>query len=137
MREMARPTASAPRPALGWLSRLPGDARDHSTAALALVGALASLTGLAVVAGVMAHNSGQGTDYTTWSWIATGVVWPLGMAASVVALRWRRAAPLAMTAIGLGASFFFVWEYGQAGGVPLAMAGAALLWRRISAPTED
>ena len=36
-----------------------------------------------------------------------------------------------MVAVGLSASFLFVWEVGQVGGVPLAMAGAALLWQAL------
>ncbi len=104
--------------------------REHGGVALALTGAIASLTGLAIVAGVMGYNSAHGTDYATWSWIATGIVWPLGLVASLAALRGVRSAALAMVVIGLGSSFLFVWEYGQAGGVPLAMAGAALLGRR-------
>lgn len=111
--------------------------REHSGVALALTGAIASLTGLAIVAGVMGYNSAHGTDYATWSWFATGIVWPLGLVASLVALRGVRSAALAMVVIGLGSSFLFVWEYGQAGGVPLAMVGAALLWQRgTSLPDE-
>jgi hypothetical protein len=87
------------------------------------------VVGLAVVAGVMAANSANGTDYATWSWIATGIVWPLGLLASMWSLRSRRSGAIAMVAIGLGASFLFVWEVGQVGGVPLAMAGAAMLWQ--------
>lgn len=102
-----------------------------------LVGALASVVGLAVVAGVMAVNSADGTDYATWSWIATGIVWPLGLFASVWSLRSRRSGAIAMVAIGLGASFLFVWEVGQVGGVPLAMAGAAMLWQTWAETEPD
>ena len=42
-----------------------------------------------------------------------------------------------MLAIGLVASFLFVWEVGQVGGVPLAMAGAAMLWQtRVDAERD-
>jgi hypothetical protein len=102
-----------------------------------LIGALASLVGLAVVAGVMAVNSADGTDYATWSWLATGIVWPLGLLASLLSLQSRRAGPAAMLTIGLVASFLFVWEVGQVGGVPLAMAGAAMLWQALAEPEPD
>jgi len=102
-----------------------------------LVGVLASVIGLAVVAGVMAVNSADGTNYATWSWIATGIVWPLGLLASVVSWQSSRMGPAAMLAIGLVASFLFVWEVGQVGGVPLAMAGAAMLWQTHADPEPD
>lgn len=94
---------------------------------LAVAGALAAVLGLALVLGVMFVEAADGMDYATWSWVATALVWPLGVAASLAALRSRLWAPVLMLLVGLGASFLFVWEYGQVGGVPLAMAGAALL----------
>ncbi len=123
---MALPTANA----APWT-------RPRGTRLWPLVGALASIVGLAVVAGVMAVNSADGTDYATWSWIATGIVWPLGLLASILSMRTSWVGPVAMLVIGLVASFLFVWEVGQVGGVPLAMAGAALLWQAWVEPAPS
>jgi hypothetical protein len=50
--------------------------------------------------------------------------------ASLRALRPGLAGPLAMIALGLAASLLFAWEYGMAFGVPLQLAGLAIVWRR-------
>jgi len=58
------------------------------------------------------------------------VVWPLGALASLAARRPGVAGPMAMITVGLLASLLFAWECCMAFGVPLQVAGLALVWRR-------
>lgn len=87
---------------------------------------LASLGGLVLVLTIMF----AGSDFAAWSWVAVGVVWPLGVVVSAWASRPSVLGPLAMIAAGLVASLLFAWEYGMAFGVPLQLAGLAIVWRR-------
>ena len=96
----------------------------------AIVGVSASLAGLAIVAGVMFVRQADGTVYHDWSWIATALAWPLCALISASVLRYPVGGALAMAAAGAFVSFFFVWEFGQAAGIPLAAAGAVMLARR-------
>ena len=90
------------------------------------LGVAASLGGLALVLAIMF----AGSEFAAWSWVAVGLVWPLGAIASLAAARPGPLGPLAMIALGLTASLLFAWEYGMIFGLPLQLAGLALAWRR-------
>lgn len=105
--------------AAGRIQRLPSDR------VLAGLGVAAALGGLSLVLAIMIPGSG----FATWSWIAVGLIWPAGALASLAALRFPQAGPLAMIALGLAASLVFAWEFGMLFGVPLQAAGIALAWR--------
>ena len=123
MAELERPgTTPSPDFTTGRLRtrRLP------SERVLVGAGVAASLGGLTLVLAIMFAVS----DFAAWSWVAVAVVWPLGALASLAARRPGVAGPMAMIAAGLLASLLFAWEYGMAFGVPLQVAGLALVWRR-------